>query len=350
MNVAVSLAQLLLVAVFSLSGVAKLFDRSGTRETVLAFGLPGRIAGPVAVFLPIVEVAIAAALIIPISARRGAAAAFVLLAVFCAAIVRSLMRGSAPECHCFGALSRSTVGPGTLVRNTILAAIAVLAAFGAGTSRSGALAWYSEIPSDRRATVMTIVVLGSAVIALASLCWQLLRQNGRLLMQLDEGGALPASPARRVTAPPLEIGEPAPAFSGHDLDGEFVSIERLLAPQTPVALLFTDPHCGACRPMLEEAARVQAEYADVLTVAIVGRGDGPALRERAHDLGLQRVIHDPDDNYFTAFRILGSPSALIVGTDGRIATAAVAGPAAVQLLADAGREAAQAVLAEPARR
>ena len=40
-----------------------------------------------------------------------------------------LAEGRRPPCACFGALSRRPVGPGSVVRNVVLIALALLAAF-----------------------------------------------------------------------------------------------------------------------------------------------------------------------------------------------------------------------------
>ena len=119
MPVAVSLSQLVLAAVFVVAGAAKLVDRDGTRRAVADFGAPEPLQAPVAVALPLVELAIAGALFVPALARWAALAALALLLVFCVVIVRALARGSAPDCNCFGGLTQTEVGRGTLVRNLV---------------------------------------------------------------------------------------------------------------------------------------------------------------------------------------------------------------------------------------
>ena len=52
--------------------------------------------------------------------------ALILLAVFIAGIGYNLSRGRKFDCHCFGQLTTSEIGPSTLIRNVVLA---VLAAF-----------------------------------------------------------------------------------------------------------------------------------------------------------------------------------------------------------------------------
>ena len=144
--------------------------------------------------------------------------------------------------------------------------------------------------ADDRVWVIAIVALTAIVLGLAWFSWQLLRQNGRLLLRLDAQTS--ELGAGETYAPGLAVGEIAPAFAREGLDGRPISLEALLAPGRPVALVFTDPDCGACRAPLEHAARVQRD--GELTVAIVARGNAERLAERVRELGLERVVHDAD--------------------------------------------------------
>jgi hypothetical protein len=115
-------------------------------------------------------------------------------------------------------------------------------------------------------------------------CWQLLRQNGTLLLRLEAEGA-GRSPARAgaKALPPLEPGTAAPRFAGRDLHGEPVSLDSLLAPGRPVALFFTDPGCGACESALDAVARAQRERAGELTLAVISSGSIDRIEEKAPD-------------------------------------------------------------------
>jgi Methylamine utilisation protein MauE/AhpC/TSA family len=312
----VSISQFVLTCVFALAGVAKLFDAVGAREAVKAFGVPPLLVPATAVALPVAELAVAVALIAPETARWGALAGLTLLAILSVAIVRALFAGAAPDCNCFGGLTQTPVGRGTLIRNAVLGAVAGLATFGAGDRRVGAVDWIVHTaPRDRAA----VIVLASAVAVLGWFCWQLLRQNGRLLLRMDAQGG------------PLEVGTMAPTFAGYDLEGEPVSLASLLAPGLPVALFFTDPDCSACAPALEAVALAQREREDELTVAVISRGNVERMRERSIDLGLGRVVHQSGDALFEGYRLPGVPSALLIGSDSRIMRRAALG-------ADAARE------------
>src|SRR5215212_5398116 len=104
MDVVLLIARLLLAAVFLVAGVAKLLDLRGSRAAMSGFGVPERLAGPLGLILPLVEIGVAI-LLLPVStARWGALASLVLLGAFVAAISYNMKNGRTPDCHFFGQL------------------------------------------------------------------------------------------------------------------------------------------------------------------------------------------------------------------------------------------------------
>jgi peroxiredoxin len=323
---AVSLSQLLLAVVFAVAAVAKLADRPGTRRAIEAFGAPPRSAAAGSLLLPVAELAIAAALVPAATARWGALAAVALLVIFSVAIARTLRAGSAPDCNCFGGLTQTEVGRGTLIRNLLLGGIAAFVALSG--EPVGAFHWVT-IPAarDRMAIVFMIVCLAG----LGWLCWQLLRQNGRLLLRLEAEGAgsSPAGTGAKAL-PPLEPGTPAPRFAGRDLHGEPVSLDSLLAAGRPVALFFTDPGCGACESALDVVARAQRERADELTLAVISSGSIDRIEEKATQFGLDRVVPQGDQSLFDAYRVYGVPGVVEIDETGALSRPAALGIDAVR--------------------
>src|SRR5439155_9771040 len=124
MNAILLILRLILAAVFAVAGFAKLLDRAGSRQSMREFGVPAALANPLALLLPIAELACAAALVPAATAWWGAAGAFALLVLFVAAIAINLARGRTPDCHCFGKLHSEPVGWTTVARNGVLAALA----------------------------------------------------------------------------------------------------------------------------------------------------------------------------------------------------------------------------------
>src|SRR3954447_10978042 len=105
MSIVVAVARLVLALVFVVSAVAKVRDREGSREAVVAFGVPSLLVGGVAAGLPVAELVCAALLVLPDPfATLGAVCSLVLLAAFTVAVVVNLIQGHQPECHCFGSI------------------------------------------------------------------------------------------------------------------------------------------------------------------------------------------------------------------------------------------------------
>jgi peroxiredoxin len=310
--------RLLLAAVLAAAGAAKLADVRGLRETAVGFGLPRRLA-PAAIAIPLAELA-AAALLVPAGAAwYGALAALGLLTVFTGAVAVQLARGRRPACNCFGTGRSKPIGPLTLVRNgALLACAAAVVAAGPGASGPSAVAWLDD---PLRATIGALGLLATAQ---AALLVALLRRHGQVLARLDE---LEAEEATGLVA-----GDPAPDFLLPDLDGELVTLADLRSPQRPVLLLFSHPACGPCAALLPEIARWQREHDEELTVAVVSAGDLEDDRALAAEHGLTRVLRDDEDSVAQLYGSTGTPMALLVGADGRVASELVVGATAIGAL------------------
>jgi hypothetical protein len=186
MHTTLLIARLLLAAVFLVAGLTKLADLRGSREAVAGFGVPERLAAPVGTLLPLGELTVAGALLPSGSARWGAIGAFALLALFVAAISRSMIRGEAPDCHCFGQLHSEPAGWRTLARNGLLAAVAgFVVAAGWGSAGPSAVAWVGRMSG----TGTVALVGGLALLALAS----------------GSASTTPGWPPRRPRPPPTSV-------------------------------------------------------------------------------------------------------------------------------------------------
>src|ERR1043166_6921620 len=98
--------------------------------------------------------------------------------------------------------------------------------------------------------ILALVFTWLLILAGGWLAWQLLRQNGRMLLRLDElekrlnelefgGDDEPQG---------LPIGSYAPAFELPDLAGERRALAQFRGQ--PLLLIFFNPACGFCRELL----------------------------------------------------------------------------------------------------
>jgi Methylamine utilisation protein MauE len=117
-------ARIVLALALATSAIAKLRSRDAVRQQVATL-VSVRAAPVVTLLLPATELLVAVALVSWWSEVPGIAAV-ILLAVFTVVLVRAEARRV--PCLCFGASNLDTpVGPAGVVRNGVLAALAVLA-------------------------------------------------------------------------------------------------------------------------------------------------------------------------------------------------------------------------------
>lgn len=287
------LLRFVLAATFTVAAVGKFADLAGSRKSLRDFGLPARLAGLFSVGVPVVELAAAVALIPGRTAWVGAAAALLLLAGFIAAIAVNLALGRKPDCHCFGQIHSSPIGWKTLARNVVLAAVAAAVLWPGRGAAQPDIGWW--------AAVAALVALNFWIIL------YLLRQNGRLMLRIEAiesrlGAAEPEPP------PGLPVGASAPAFAH-----EGATLGGLLAAGKPVLLIFVEPDCAPCKALGPEIAAWQERHAERLTVRVVS------------ETGDKRAVAD-------AYQYAGTPGAVLIAADGKIASPVAAGPDAIRRL------------------
>ncbi len=124
-------------------------------------------------------------------------------------------------------------------------------------------------------------------------------------------------------------GGAAPSLQLRDLDGQ--SLDIAAAPGRTRALLFWNPTCGYCSAMLKDLQsweRVKPRTAPELVVVSAGSID--ANRDQRFR---SRVVIDPVFGAAKVFGASGTPSAVIIDEQGRVASdVAVGAPAVLSLL------------------
>ena len=325
-------AALALSALFLVAGMAKLLDRDGSREAARSFGVPERLAGGVGIGLPLAEIAIVV-LLVPAATRWWAAiAALALLLSFCAAIAIALARGKTPDCHCFGQLHSAPAGWKTLTRNGVLALVAAFVVVsGREDPGAGAFAWTSELDGVAWLALGLLVALAAVVAVGGYAIAYVMRSYGRVLVRLEAVEERLRAAGFELEDPDdmpelgLAPGTPAPAFELASIDGGGVSLDHLREPGNPVLLLFTSPTCGPCSVLMPTIAEWQREHYGELTVALVSDGDPDAIRAEAAEHELVNVLMDDELSTYEAYQANGTPSAVLVGDDGTVATWLAAG-------------------------
>lgn len=332
MDTAVLGLRIVLAGVFTAAAIGKLFDLSGSRQAMRDFGLGEAIAPIAGTILPVLELGVAVALLVRGSAQWGAVAAVVLLLAFIAGISRALSRGEAPDCHCFGAIHSAPVGRSQLLRNGALTALALFVLIeGPGTSLGGWARTHNAV--SLVAVIVAMVALLLLAVALYS--WT---ESRRLKTEVEDLRQKAAS-----IPPGLPVGALAPAFSVPDGDGGSVSLDELRRGGRDVALLFFAPGCGPCSSFAPEVERWRKAIGGGLTVGMVGFATLSRfvdIQARTGQTMGEIMDHTPDldretqalNRVFEAYRLVATPSAVIVTPEGTIASATVNGRPGIEAL------------------
>jgi thiol-disulfide isomerase/thioredoxin len=131
----------------------------------------------------------------------------------------------------------------------------------------------------------------------------------------------------------LPIGAEAPLLELPALDGELISLADLRGRDT--LLIFWNPDCGYCRSMHADLLAWEASIdGEGPQLVVVSSGDAAATQAEGFR---SRVVLDENYTVGTAFSASGTPMAVRIDAEGRIASDVVAGADAVLKLAGASR-------------
>lgn len=212
--------------------------------------------------------------------------------------------------------------------------------------------------------------------SLSLLGWQLLRQNGRILLRLEDlerrldefelgegdGGAESAPPAAqsssgngdrhedrfrkrdlarsKIKRDGLKAGTPAPGFRLPRLDGlGDLSLKDFRGRR--VLLVFSSPHCGPCNilaPHLEKFHRTQQEIripGQRVQVVLISRGEPKENRAKLREHGLTfPIIMQQQWEISRQYAMFGTPSAYLIDEQGIITRDVTVGSDAILELLD----------------
>ncbi len=285
LDVLVLASRLLLAAVLVVAAVSKLADREGSRQAVVAFGVPERLAAAVALLLPLAELTVAA-LLLPASdrARRRAWSTRTPAAVLGGdrSEPRARPRARLPL------LRTAPFGAGrSEARSFVTERLSAVAAFrGRGHAqreRHQCGRWVEELagrrPRSRGGQRSRRAARGrSHGVHVAAARARATARAGRAM---EDTLAEPAYGSRTVPGPGVRPGARharADIHRGPDSAGAEVTLDDLLAPGPPLLLIFASPQCGPCQELLPQVAEWQAEHAGRLTVAVASDGSPADVR------------------------------------------------------------------------
>ena len=166
------------------------------------------------------------------------------------------------------------------------------------------------------------------------LVWQLIAQNGRIVLRLEAiERSLLQWDHRPAIVDELSQGTPAPEFVLADIEGRSRSLAEFRGRS--VLLVFFNPHCDFCQDLAEHLAELPVNGANghPLTV-LISAGTLADNRGLVEDFGLRcPVLLEVDTNVAAQYRAIGTPAGYLIDEQGLIASRRVVGGEALLALA-----------------
>lgn len=132
-----------------------------------------------------------------------------------------------------------------------------------------------------------------------------------------------ARPQIKVGNSLFKVGEAAPRFALSDVAGNEVSFDTFL--QRDTLLLFWNPTCGFCKGMADDLKRWEAKSkSQALQIVFVATGEAGEVKKESETFQ-SLFLHDPEMDIAPLFGANGTPSAVLIGADGRIASSLAVG-------------------------
>jgi peroxiredoxin len=190
------------------------------------------------------------------------------------------------------------------------------------------------------------VVTWLVILMVAWLGWQLLRQNGRLLLRIEEmekrlhelefdeseqprGLAMENGDGRadrfrerslarsRIKRDGLKAGTVAPEFRLPRLDGRGeLSLSQLRG--RPVLLVFSSPECGPCNALAPHLQKFHRAHPEV-EVVMISKGEARENRAKVKEHGLSfPIVLQQQWEISRLYGMFATPIAYLIGEDGMI--------------------------------
>jgi peroxiredoxin len=174
--------------------------------------------------------------------------------------------------------------------------------------------------------MMTIVLLLLILISLWIGLFQIVKQQGRILLHLDQLEQQ-AQAARVGVQKPAAQAEPAglplqsefPAFKFPDLTGKTVALEAFRGKR--VLLVHWNFECGFCDSIAAELSRLETAFQKQnVQLVLLTYGDAKSNQEQAAEHGLKcPILLMKEEEKAAPFEHLGTPVAYLLDKEGRVA-------------------------------
>lgn len=336
MEIALLIIRLLLAAVFGVAGIAKMLDPRGSEKALRDFGVPGVLIAPLVILLPLAEISIAGLMLFTSVSWFGALGASLLLLIFVAGMSYQIAKGNAPDCHCFGQIHSEPVGKTSLIRNIVLF---VIAAFLIANGRSFQGLSLVDLDQNIMQIVLGLSVIGLLTAILVFLL-KMSEQQKQIMRRIElmELIARADSGVERDDAgnpsEGLPIGAFFPDFELPDTNGDSVSLATLLEKGKPVLFFFVSPTCNPCQALVPDFDEWQSALEDKVSLVFVSNRTSTENLEKFGGETQKVILLQKERETAELVRAQWTPTALLVDSNGRIASHVAAGDSAMRELVE----------------
>lgn len=317
-----ALALALTSVTFLLAAVAKFRAPAATEASLRAFGVPSVLAGTLKTALPGLEVAVAVALVLPMTFGLGAVAATLMLTVFSVAIAVQLAQGREPNCSCFGSASNAPISARTLLRNALLIVPSLTVLTGVTGRLDGLVARY---PAASLSATLMLLTLGLAGVII--LLWQQQATLMARVTSLENAAGQGLTPGRAALLSRVDL-----AMNTYSLAGTTQTLADHLAGARQALLVFIHPECAPCKELIEDVRRDEATTAGDLRVLYASSGPLEALRSLLSFTSADNVVRLEAHGVAKRFGVASTPAAVLLRPPGEVVGRANGRTAVLELL------------------
>ncbi len=307
------LSPLILAAVLAVSGWSKTKAVASTESVLRLLRLPNALQQHwVARTLPWGELALAALVVVApagVAQQVAAVLTLLLMLVYWVVVARAMTFVPRPTCGCFGEIGDQRITGRTLVRNSVLVALA--AAYLGWTLTGESVLGTLTDGSDP-----ALWVLGAAVAALVT--WFVVARPAPVPHTHDH-----VAPAAPVEAPDelAFVPSPIPPALLTDAFGRQHTLMEMVRERAQL-LIFANCHCGTTTTALRAWPGYRSRLPQ-LDVRFVFSGVAP--QAVADGVDITEVWTDHGAVTARTLEVIGSPAAILLGVDGMIAGGPVSG-------------------------
>ncbi|MGA2594946.1 MAG: redoxin domain-containing protein [Bryobacteraceae bacterium] len=177
--------------------------------------------------------------------------------------------------------------------------------------------------------ILLVLILLSIWVGL----YEVVKQQGRILLRLDQLEQQRANADERAEPPGLPVGTVFPSFSLPDLNGAIVRLDDFRGEQ--VLLVHWSPECGFCEMIAADLAQLQSDFRKKsVRLLLLAHGDAESNRKLATQHGLTcPILLVKGGGSPEHLQQMGTPVAYLLDPEGRVARPCAVGAEDVPALA-----------------